>query len=79
MFRRLVEGDVRRPLLLCQAEPTDSASLTHSEPCVSSLSVYIYVAYICAKYRTCFDHYLLCSLFILLHVSRTILYLIFRY
>ncbi|CAF0908028.1 unnamed protein product [Adineta steineri] len=29
---RLLEGDVRRPLLICQSEPTDTVSLTHSEP-----------------------------------------------
>jgi hypothetical protein len=46
-FRRLLEGEVRRPLLFSQPEPTDSMSLTQSEPpCVSFIIVYLYVQYI---------------------------------
>ena len=45
-FRRLLEGEVHRPLLFSQAEPTDSISLTQSEPCVSFIIVYISVQYI---------------------------------
>ena len=35
IFRRLLEGEVRRPLLFSQPELTDTISLTQSEPYVS--------------------------------------------
>lgn len=66
MYRRLLESDVRRPLLISQPEPTDSISLTQSDPCVLYIVVYVYVQNI---YLSCFDRYMLCILFILLHVS----------
>jgi hypothetical protein len=67
-FRRLLEGEVRRPLLFSPPEPTDTISLTHSEPFVSFIIVYLCCD---ALIHICFVSYLCMSL----HVSPLFLYL----
>ncbi len=72
IFRRLLEGEVRRPLLFSPPEPTDTISLTHSEPFVSFIIVYLCCD---ALIDICFVSYLCMSL----HVSPLFLYLTVSY